>query len=155
MITPRKYVVAQIDAEMDARLQAISDTNDDPWLAFSMRCHAYLEMALEPEIQRIIMRDSRAVLSDKLIELPTHCVISMSIMIDKLIENKILVEADSKMLALFIYGSLEATALWIANSLDGQAQLEQAKSTLEILLNSLRISGKINKKGNSYYPFFF
>lgn len=135
-------VVAQIDAEMDARLQAISDTINDPWLAFSMRCHIYLEMALEPEIQRIIMRDSRAVLSDKLTELPTHCVISMSNMIDKLIENKILVETDPKMLALFIYGSLEATALWIANSLDGKAQLEQAKSTLDTLLNSLRISAK-------------
>nr|WP_311754822.1 hypothetical protein [Proteus terrae] len=46
------------------------------------------------------------------------------------------------MLALFIYGSLEATALWIANSLDGKAQLEQAKSTLDTLLNSLRISVK-------------
>ncbi|MEX3024921.1 hypothetical protein [Proteus sp. STS61-E] len=102
----------------------------------------YIEMALEPEIQRIIMRDSRAVLSDKLTELPTHCVISMSNMIDELIENKILVETDPKMLALFIYGSLEATALWIANSLDGKAQLEQAKSTLDTLLNSLRISVK-------------
>ncbi|MDS0788498.1 TetR/AcrR family transcriptional regulator [Proteus vulgaris] len=132
-------VVAQIDAEMDARLKAISDTIDDPWLAFSMRCHTYLEMALEPEIQRIIMRDSRAVLSDKVTELPTHCVVSMSSMIDKLIENKILVEADSKMLALFIYGSLEATALWIANSLDGKDQLEHAKSTLDTLLNRLRI----------------
>ncbi|MBG2874922.1 TetR/AcrR family transcriptional regulator [Proteus alimentorum] len=132
-------VVAQIDAEMDARLQAISDTINDPWQAFTMRCHTYLEMALEPEIQRIIMRDSRAVLSDKLTELPTHCVISMSNMIDYLIENKILVESDSKMLALFIYGSLEATALWIANSSDGETQLEQAKSTLDILLNSLRV----------------
>ncbi len=133
-------VVAQIDAEMDARLQAISDIIDDPWLAFSMRCHTYLEMSLEPEIQRIIMRDSRAVLSDKLTELPTHCVISMSNMIDKLIENKILIKTDSKMLALFIYGSLEATALWIANSLDGKTQLEQAKSTLDTLLKSLRNS---------------
>lgn len=135
-------VVAQIDAEMDARLQAISDTINDPWLAFTMRCHAYLEMALEPEIQRIIMRDSRVVLSDKLTELPTHCIISMSNMINKLIENKILIESDSKMLALFIYGSLEATALWIANSLDGKTQLKQAKSTLDTLLNSLRISAE-------------
>ncbi|WP_193015356.1 MULTISPECIES: TetR/AcrR family transcriptional regulator [Gammaproteobacteria] len=135
-------VVAQIDAEMDARLQVISDTVDDLWVAFSTRCHTYLEMALEPDIQRIIMRDARAILSDKVTELPTHCVASMSNMIDKLMDNKILIATDPKMLALFIYGSLEATALWVANSQDGETQLEHAKSTLDVLLNSLRISAK-------------
>ena len=55
-------VVEQIDAEMDARLQAISDAAQDPWEGFCQRCRAYLEMALEPDIQRIVLRDARAVL---------------------------------------------------------------------------------------------
>src|SRR5471032_1250325 len=51
-------VVEQIDAETDDRLQAISDSAGDPWEGFSSRCRAYLEMALEPEIQRIVLRDA-------------------------------------------------------------------------------------------------
>lgn len=45
-------VMDQIDAEMDQRLQAISDSAEDAWEGFRRRCHAYLEMVLglEPEI---------------------------------------------------------------------------------------------------------
>lgn len=131
-------VVAQIDAEMDARLQAISDNTADLWLAFSQRCHTYLAMALEPEIQRIIMRDARAILSDKASEPSQNCIISMSAMIKQLIDNKTLKDVDPETLALFIYGSLEAAALWIANSHGGDEQLRKAQLTLDILLNSLR-----------------
>ena len=53
-------VVEQIDAEMDERLRVISDTAEDAWDGFRHRCRAYLEMALEPEIQRIVLRDARA-----------------------------------------------------------------------------------------------
>lgn len=38
-------VVLQIDEEMDARLQSISDTTEDPWEGLRNRCRAYLEMA--------------------------------------------------------------------------------------------------------------
>lgn len=55
-------VVASIDAEMDARLQALSDTARTPWEGFRQRCRAYLEMALEPDYQRIVLRDAPAVL---------------------------------------------------------------------------------------------
>ena len=47
-------VVDQIDDEMDKRLQAISGSAKDPWAGFCRRCQAYLEMALEPEFQRIV-----------------------------------------------------------------------------------------------------
>lgn len=55
-------VVEQLDAEMDERLRAITETADNALDGFRQRCHAYLEMALEPEIQRIVLRDARAVL---------------------------------------------------------------------------------------------
>lgn len=51
-------VVEQIDAEMDARLQAISDTAASAWEGFATRCRAYLEMALETDIQRLVLRDA-------------------------------------------------------------------------------------------------
>lgn len=132
-------VVAQIDKEMDIRLQHISETIDDKWLAFYQRCHLYLEMALEPEIQQIIMRDAHAVLNNNTSSLPYHCIQSMNKMISQLIDNNILIKTHPEMLAIFIYGSLEAAALSIANSINGDKALQDAKSTLDILLDSLKI----------------
>lgn len=43
------------------------------------------------------------------------------------------------MIAIFIYGSLEAAVLSIANSINGDKTLQDAKSTLDILLDSLKI----------------
>ena len=55
-------VVEQIDGEMDERLQAISRRAPDDWTGLLERCRAYLEMATEPEIRRIVLQDARAVL---------------------------------------------------------------------------------------------
>lgn len=40
-------VVAQLDSEMDARLQHITEQAQDPWRGFCDRCQAYLRMAQE------------------------------------------------------------------------------------------------------------
>ncbi|MGH8467093.1 MAG: TetR/AcrR family transcriptional regulator, partial [Pseudomonas sp.] len=77
-------VVAQIDAEMDERLQAISDAANDPWEGFCQRCRAYLGMALEPDIQRIVLRDARAVLGGASADAQRNCVESMQRLIDAL-----------------------------------------------------------------------
>ncbi len=57
-------VIAEIDAKMNKRLRAVSATADSAWQGFADECTAYIEMALEPEIQRIVMRDGPAVLGD-------------------------------------------------------------------------------------------
>src|SRR5215217_3077197 len=57
-------VIAEIDAEMADRLSAISAKAKTRWQGFVDECTAYIEMALEPEIQRIVLRDGPAVLGD-------------------------------------------------------------------------------------------
>src|SRR3954470_5588395 len=52
-----RAVIAEIDAEMNVRLREVSGRAGTPWQAFSDECIAYLEMALEPEIRRIVLRD--------------------------------------------------------------------------------------------------
>ncbi|HIH2751796.1 TetR/AcrR family transcriptional regulator [Burkholderia aenigmatica] len=132
-------VVEQIDAEMDARLQAISDTADDAWEGFCSRCRVYLEMALEPEIQRIVLRDARAVLGGATSDSQRHCVESMQRMIDGLIQQGVVAEADTYALASLIYGSLAEAAFWIADGDDGNTRLTQATAALELLLRGLLV----------------
>lgn len=131
-------VVAQIDAETDARLQALSDTADDAWQGFRNRCRAYLEMALEPEIQRIVLRDARAVLGGMSPDAQRHCVASMQRLIEALMQQGTVAQADPRALAAMVYGSLAEGAFWIADGDDGAARLAQGLAALELLLRGLR-----------------
>lgn len=131
-------VVEQIDADMDARLQAISDQAKDPWTGFRSRCRAYLEMALEPDIQRIVLRDARSVLGGASPESQRHCVDSMSRLLDMLIRQGVVAEADPQALGSMIYGSLAEAAFWIAEGEDGNARLAQGGAALELLLRGLQ-----------------
>ncbi|WP_225085000.1 TetR/AcrR family transcriptional regulator [Pectobacterium colocasium] len=133
-------VVEQIDAEMDERLQVISDTAEDAWDGFRRRCRAYLEMALEPEIQRIVLRDARAILGGASPDSQRHCVESMQRLIDNLIRQGVVAEADPQALASLIYGSLAEAAFWIADGEDGNARLAQGLAALELLLRGLLIT---------------
>ncbi|MBS4431667.1 TetR/AcrR family transcriptional regulator [Pectobacterium punjabense] len=135
-------VVEQIDAEMDERLQAISDTAEDDWEGFRCRCRAYLEMALEPEIQRIVLRDARAALGGASPDSQRHCVESMQRLIDNLIRQGVVAEADPQALASLIYGSLAEAAFWIAQGEDGTARLAQGVTALELLLRGLLVNQK-------------
>ncbi|MBN3100164.1 TetR/AcrR family transcriptional regulator [Pectobacterium brasiliense] len=132
-------VVEQIDAEMDERLQVISDTAEDAWDGFRHRCRAYLEMALEPEIQRIVLRDARAVLGGASPDSQRHCVESMQRLIDNLIRQGVVADADPQALASLIYGSLAEAAFWIADGEDGNARLAQGVAALELLLRGLLV----------------
>jgi AcrR family transcriptional regulator len=57
-------VIAQIDAEMTARLTAIVDEAKTTWDGFIDESIAYIKMALEPEIQRIVSVSTFATPSD-------------------------------------------------------------------------------------------
>lgn len=130
-------VVEQIDAETDQRLQAISDAADDAWEGFRQRCRAYLEMALEPEIQRIVLRDARAVLGSPSPASQRHCIASMQRLLDELMGQGVVDAVDTQALASLIYGSLAEAACWIAESDDGDARLASGIGALELLLRGL------------------
>ncbi|WP_439448140.1 TetR/AcrR family transcriptional regulator [Stenotrophomonas sp. ATs4] len=134
-------VVAQLDAETDVRLQAISDGADDAWDGFVQRCRAYLQMALEPEIQRIVLRDARAVLGGASPESQQYCVNSMQRLIEQLIAQGVVAPVDAQALASLIYGSLAEAAFWIAEGEQGDVRLRQATAALEMLLRGLKSAG--------------
>lgn len=134
-------VVDQIDDEMDQRLQTISDNAEDPWEGFCNRCRAYLEMALEPEFQRIVLRDAKAVLGGSSPESQRYCVQSMQRLIGDLIHQGVVDDADPQALASLIYGSLAEAAFWIADGEESENRLTQGITALNLLLRGLRRAG--------------
>ncbi|MFK3644372.1 TetR/AcrR family transcriptional regulator [Pseudomonas protegens] len=129
-------VVEQIDSEMDERLEAISAAASDPWQGFAQRCRAYLEMAQEAEIRRIVLQDARAVLGQRQ-PAEEHCIDSLSRRLQALVEAGLITPAPSQALARLINGSLVDAALWIAAEQPEQ-RLQQALQALELLLRGLQ-----------------
>ena len=131
-------VVAQLDSEMDARLQRISDEASDLWSGFCERCRAYLRMAQDDEIQRIVLQDAPAVLGDTGSQ--QHCVESLRQLIEALMQAGAVPHVPSLALAQLINGSLVSTALWIARDEHPDERLEQGLLGHELLLRGLSIT---------------
>ncbi len=98
-------VIQEIDAEMTARLNRISAAAPSRWQGFVEECVAYIEMALEPEIQRIMFRDGPAVLGD-VSQWPTNngCIAALSRSIDALKAEGMMADLDTEAAARLING---------------------------------------------------
>ncbi|MGR3966005.1 TetR/AcrR family transcriptional regulator [Pseudomonas sp. 910_23] len=130
-------VVAQLDSEMDEHLQRISAQAIEPWSGFCERCRAYLRMAQDPEIQRIVLQDAPAVLGDTGSQ--HHCVESLRQLLEVLMQAGWVAPAPSQALAQLINGSLVNTALWIARDAHPSTRLEEGLQGLEVLLRGLSL----------------
>ncbi|MGY1922457.1 TetR/AcrR family transcriptional regulator [Pseudomonas tolaasii] len=131
-------VVAQLDSEMDAQLQRITDQATDPWDGFCERCRSYLRLAQNPETQRIVLQDAPAVLGTAGAAQQQQCVDSLGALLENLMHAGIIEPAASQALARLINGSLVSAALWIAADEHPQQRLEESLHGLELFLHGLR-----------------
>ena len=133
-------VVQQVDAEMSVRLNRISAEAPNRWQGFVEECVAYIEMALEPEIQRIMFRDGPAVLGD-ISQWPTNngCIAALSRSIERLKADRVMADIDTEAAARLINGASSHAALWIAKSDDPEETSKRAVKGFRTLLEGLRI----------------
>ncbi|MGD9481410.1 TetR/AcrR family transcriptional regulator [Shinella sp. G-2] len=132
-------VIREIDAEMTARLNRISAAAPNRWQGFVDECVAYIEMALEPEIQRIMFRDGPAVLGD-ISQWPTNngCIAALSRSIEQLKADGMMADIDTEVAARLINGASSHAALWIANSERPEETSKRAVEGFRALLEGLR-----------------
>ncbi|WP_330959692.1 TetR/AcrR family transcriptional regulator [Photobacterium sp. 53610] len=133
-------VYQQVDRDMDERLRAVALSAPDDWSALTGRCQAYLKMATEPDIQRIILRDATSVLDSEVIQaVQLNCVTALATLLKKLMEAQMVSETSPVMLARMLNGALTDAALSIARSKDTASALAEASETLDVLLTGLRV----------------
>lgn len=120
-------VIDQIDAEMLTRMRAAQDRAESRWLGLLAESIAYIEMALEPEIQRIVLLDGPAVLGDPS-RWPnqTACLRATTQTIQALIDEGTLRPMDAEAAARLLNGAALNAALWIAAADDPHAVLAKA-----------------------------
>lgn len=134
-------VIAQIDAEMVERLSVIAQAASSTWDGFIAENIAYIQMTLEPEIQRIVFLDGPAALGD-----PSRwasqnsCIQSTQRSIEKLIDEGSVKPVDALATARLIMGALLGASQWIANAEDPKAASDQVIEAFLALASGLRTS---------------
>lgn len=131
-------VISEIDAEMSDRLCAISSKAETAWQGFVDENIAYIQMALEPEIRRIMLLDGPAVLGD-----PSNwpnqnaCIRSMTASVQKLIDEGTIRDVDAEATARLVNGATLSAALWIAGAEDPQAASKKATEAFLVMVSGL------------------
>ncbi|MGR2738019.1 TetR/AcrR family transcriptional regulator [Billgrantia sp. Q4P2] len=120
-------VVDQIDREMVARMLAAQDQAASRWDGLLEEGVAYIEMALEPEVQRIMLLDGPAVLGDPS-QWPNQnaCLLRTTQTLQALIDEGTVKPVDAEAAARLINGAALNAALWIAAADDPRAVLPKA-----------------------------
>lgn len=131
-------VIDQIDAEILERMRAAADGAKTPWDGLIAEAVAYIEMAREPEIQRIMLLDGPAVLGDPS-QWPnqTACLRRTTEIIQALIDDGTLRSVDAEAAARLLNGAALNAALWIAASDDQEVVLKKVLEAYRMLAEGL------------------
>ncbi len=131
-------VIDQLEAEVGLRLHAMAAAAATPWQALRRRCQAYLELALDPELRRIILQDARAIFGDVPQAHQRIGIAALESALQALIDDGVARPAHAGVTARMLYGAVTEAAFWIAEA-DGDppARLAVSKAALDHLLNGL------------------
>ncbi len=131
-------VVEQIDREMAERLRDAASQSNDPWQALLNEGIAYIQLALEPEFQRIVLLDGPAVLGHPA-SWPSQnaCLVTTTRAIQDLVDAGRIGPVDAEAAARLLNGAALDAALWIAAADDRPAVAERAVDAFKRLASGL------------------
>ena len=110
-------VVSQVDGEMAARAQLAAATTASPWARLLAEGEAYIGMALDPEIRRIVLLDGPAFLGDPSTWPSQNACLSVTKQaVADLIADGVMKSVDIEAAARLLSGTAFNAALWVAAS---------------------------------------
>jgi len=126
-------VVDQIDSQMAEYAQQHLEQPDDLWEGLLLEGQTYIQNALNPEFQRIVLRDGPAVLGD-----PAHwpsqnrCLQSTRECVEQLLTAEQIKIEDPEAAAVLLNGAAMNAALWVASSEYPEQVLPEALNAFKI-----------------------
>ncbi|MFH1805869.1 MAG: TetR/AcrR family transcriptional regulator [Pseudomonadota bacterium] len=135
-------VVAQVDGEMAARARMASHDAGDAWEQLLAEGAAYIAMALDSEVRRIVLLDGPAFLGD-----PSHwpsqnaCLEATKQAVETLIADGVMKRVDIEAAARLLCGAALNAALWVADSDDPQSALPRAVEAFRLMAEGF-LAGK-------------
>jgi AcrR family transcriptional regulator len=133
-------VVNQIDSEMASRAKKVGAAHEDEWKGLLAEAEAYIQMALDPEVQRIVLLDGPAVLGDPS-KWPSqdNCLQVTRQAVERLMASGIMKPVDAEAVARLISGAALNAALWVAASDDAEAVLPKAVEAFRAMASGLLV----------------
>ncbi len=127
-------VVAQVDGEMAARAHQAGASATDPWERLLAEGVAYIEMALDPEVRRIVLLDGPAFLGDPS-RWPSQnaCLNLTKQAVDDLIAAGVMRPVDIEAAARLLSGTAFNAALWVAASDEPHVVLPKAIEAFRLM----------------------
>lgn len=131
-------VVHQIDSEMALRAKEIAEQAGGDWQRLLAEGEAYIEMALDPEVQRIVLLDGPAVLGDPS-KWPSQnsCLAATRQTVSRLLERKVVKPLDEEAAARLLSGAALNAALWVAASDNPEKVLPKAIEAFRAIASGL------------------
>lgn len=131
-------VIDQMDADILVRMRAAHAAAATPWEGFMAESIAYIEMSLEPEIQRIMLLDGPAVLGDpSQWENQNACLRTTAQTIQALIDDGTVKPVNAEAAARLVNGAALNAALWIAAADDPETVLANVVDAFRQLTGGL------------------
>lgn len=136
-------VVEQIDSEMAAAAQAAASQADNIWDGLMAEGVAYIKMALNPEVQRIVLLDGPAVLGDPS-QWPSQnsCLQATITAVQSLIAQGIIKPVNAEAAARLLNGAALNAALWIAASPAPEQIVDNAIEAFLMMANGFRMANQ-------------
>lgn len=134
-------VVAQLDSEMAARAKALAANAPNAWQRLLAEGIAYIEMALDAEVQRIVLLDGPAFLGDPS-RWPSQnaCLDATRSAVSAMISEGVMKPVDVEAAARLLNGAALNAALWVAACDNPQETLPNAIEAFTLLAGGLRAS---------------
>lgn len=133
-------VVEQIDTAMATAAQEAGQRAGGGWAGLMAEGAAYIEMALEPEVQRIVLLDGPAVLGDPA-QWPSQnrCLQATIATLTTLAAEGQIKPVDIEGIARLLNGVALNAALWVAASEDAHLTLPKAIAAFECLASGILV----------------
>lgn len=143
-------VIERIDAEMARRLAMVRERAPTLWDGLLDEGCAYIEMATEPEIQRIMLLDGPAVLGDPS-KWPgeSACLQITMRTVQALVEEGTMPTVDVEAAARLLNGAALTAALWVASAEEPDAVLSRAVTAFRRLASGLLLAEQAGQTGSS------
>ncbi|MFL1818884.1 TetR/AcrR family transcriptional regulator [Pantoea agglomerans] len=134
-------VVAQVDGEMAQQAKAAASGVSDAWEKLVAEGIAYIRMAMDNEVQRIVLRDGPAFLGDPS-QWPSQnsCLEATRETITRLIDSGIMKPVDADAAAHLLNSAALNAALWVASSSQPEKALPKMIDVFTQLAGGLRHS---------------
>jgi len=134
-------VVAQVDGEMAQQAKAAASGVTDAWEKLVAEGIAYIRMAMDAEVQRIVLRDGPAFLGDPA-QWPSQnsCLDATRETITRLIDSGLMKPVDADAAAHLLNSAALNAALWVASSSEPEKALPKMIDVFTQLASGLRHS---------------